>query len=82
MVCAGLIGVAGINSLNLFPAVVVEALIQLDSFLLTMAMTALGLNTVASKFRGMGYGPLLLALTLAVWLVVGGFGLTKLIMAG
>ena len=45
-------------------------------------MTALGLNTVASKFRGMGYGPLLLALTLAVWLVVGGFGLTKLIMAG
>ena len=78
----GFIGVAGINSLNLFPAVVVEALIRLDSFLLTMAMTALGLNTVASKFRGMGYGPLLLALTLAVWLVVGGFGLTKLIMAG
>ena len=28
---------------------------QLDSFLLTMAMTALGLNTVVSKFKGMGW---------------------------
>ena len=76
----GFIAVAGINSLNLFPAVMVDALIQLDSFLLTMAMTALGLNTVVSKFKGMGYGPLVLALILAVWLVVGGFGLTTLLM--
>ena len=37
-----------------------------NTFLLTMAMTALGLSTVASQFKGMGYGPLLLALTLAV----------------
>ena len=78
----GFIVVAGINSLNLFPAVVVQALIQLDTFLLTMAMTALGLSTVASQFKGMGYGPLLLALTLAVWLVLGGFGITQLLMGG
>ena len=47
-----------------------------------MAMTALGLSTVASQFKGMGYGPLLLALTLAVWLVLGGFGITQLLMGG
>jgi len=76
----GFIAVAGINSLNLLPASTVAALIQLDTFLLTMAMTALGLNTVISKFKGMGYGPLVLALILAVWLVVGGFGLTTLLM--
>jgi uncharacterized integral membrane protein (TIGR00698 family) len=78
----GFIAVAGINSLNLFPAVVVDALIQLDTFLLTMAMTALGLNTVASQFKGMGYGPLLLALTLFGWLIFGGFALTHLLMGG
>ena len=43
-----------------------------------MAMTALGLNTVVERFRGIGLTPLYLALTLFLWLVVGGYALTQL----
>jgi len=76
----GFIGVAGFNSLNLLPKVVVDALITVDTFLLTMAMTALGINTVWSKFKGMGMGPMYLAIVLFLWLVFAGYGLTKLLV--
>ena len=76
----GFIGVAGFNSLNLLPKVVVDALITVDTFLLTMAMTALGINTVWSKFKGMGMGPMYLANVLFLWLVFAGYGLTKLLV--
>jgi len=74
------VGVAAFNTFDLLPRTVVQALVTLDTFLLTMAMTALGLGTVLSKFKGMGWRVLKLATLLAVWLIVGGFVLTLLFM--
>lgn len=49
---------------------------QFDTFLLTMAMTALGAETGIEKFKQAGARPFLLALGLYVWLVVGGYFIT------
>ncbi|MEE2750147.1 MAG: YeiH family protein [Myxococcota bacterium] len=76
----GFIAVAGLNSLSLLPQTVVEHLITLDTFLLTMAMSALGLTTVLSQFKGIGWGPIRLAFCLALWLVFGGYALTCLLI--
>ena len=46
---------------------------NLDTFLLTMAMTALGAETSIDKFRQAGAKPFLLALILFAWLMAGGW---------
>jgi len=71
--------VAGFNSLHLIPKEVVHYINVLDTFLLTMAMTALGMGTIFSKFKGVGANAFYTALTMFVWLVVGGFVVTKFI---
>lgn len=76
----GFVAVAGFNSLGLLSQSVVDTIVRVDGFLLTMAMTALGLNTVASKFRGIGWQPLKLAFVLATWLIVGGFVATTVLV--
>ncbi len=64
--------VAMFNSLHLLPAWAVNALITLDTFLLAMAMAALGLTTHFSALKKAGVRPLLMALVLFIWLIVGG----------
>ena len=78
----GFIVVAGFNSLSLLAPTIVESIIAIDTFLLTMAMTALGLSTVVSKFKGIGWQPLQLAFILSVWLVLGGYVLTQVLVGG
>ena len=71
--------VIGINSLlgstSLIPASMLETglgfINNLDTFLLTMAMTALGAETSIDKFKQAGAKPFLLAGGLYVWLVGG-----------
>ncbi|MCF6319812.1 MAG: YeiH family protein [Proteobacteria bacterium] len=70
------IAVAGFNSLQLLPVTLVTQINHADTFLLTMAMTALGMETQVSKFKQAGLKPLLLALVLFVWLVTAGYFLT------
>ena len=53
------------------------AIEYIDTFLLTMAMTALGTETSIDKFRQAGAKPFLLAGLLYVWLLVGGYYVTK-----
>jgi len=48
------IGMAGFNSLQLVPQNIVGIINEIDTFLLTMAMTALGMGTIFSKFKGLG----------------------------
>lgn len=48
-----------------------------DTFLLTMAMTALGADTAFDKFRKAGAKPFYLAAILYVWLVGGGYLMVK-----
>jgi uncharacterized integral membrane protein (TIGR00698 family) len=64
--------VAMFNSLHLLPAWAVNALITLDTFMLAMAMAALGLTTHFSALKKAGVRPLLMALVLFIWLIVGG----------
>lgn len=81
----GFIGVICLNSLlqYLFGAESVReiplngTIEYIDTFMLTMAMTALGTETSIDKFRQAGAKPFLLAGLLYVWLVVGGYFVTK-----
>jgi len=59
---------------------IISIINQIDTFLLTMAMTALGMGTIFAKFKGLGLAPVYTALTMFVWLVVGGFVVTKTIV--
>lgn len=49
----------------------------IDTFMLTMAMTALGTDTSIDKFKQAGAKPFVLAFGLYIWLVIGGYFLTK-----
>ena len=77
----GFIGIICLNSLlqYLLPAELVDAINTLDTFLLTMAMTALGAESSFEKFKKAGARPFLLAGLLYVWLFFGGYWLVKLI---
>lgn len=65
--------VAGFNSFALLPIRLVDTINTLDTFLLTMAMSALGMETSIAKFKNVGMKPLYLASVLFVWLIFGGF---------
>ena len=73
----GFLAVIGFNSFNLLPAPVVDGINNLDTFMLTMAMTALGTETSIEKFKQAGAKPFLLAAILYVWLLGGGYLLVK-----
>lgn len=64
--------VAIFNSFHLLPKAVVEMLVTLDTVLLAMAMAALGVTTHVSALKKAGAKPLLMALVLFIWLIVGG----------
>jgi uncharacterized integral membrane protein (TIGR00698 family) len=66
------VGVVVLNSLALLPPAVVGTAIDLDTFLLAMAMGALGLTTQLGAIRRAGLKPLLLGGLLFAWLVAGG----------
>ncbi len=71
---------AGINSFLIdIPSIqpVIHAINEFDTFLLTMAMTALGMETSVEKFKQAGAKPVALAAVLAIWLMVGGYFVTK-----
>ena len=73
----GFIAVIGFNSLRLLPAGAVNVINYIDTFLLTMAMTALGIETHLKKFKEAGLKPFILALLLFIWLIAGGYCAVK-----
>jgi len=87
------VGMAGINSLvHNYTAsapedmaamikLIIEDINVIDTFLLTMAMTALGMGTRFAKFKGLGLAPIYTAGGMFVWLVVGGFFITQWVVA-
>jgi uncharacterized integral membrane protein (TIGR00698 family) len=68
----GFVGMVIFNTLSILPQNVADAAISLDTFLLAMAMSALGLTTHLSAIRNAGARPLILAALVFVWLIVGG----------
>lgn len=73
----GFILIIGFNSFNLLPFPVVDGINYTDTFLLTMAMTALGMETNFNKFKQAGLKPFILALILFIWLIFGGYFFVK-----
>ncbi|WP_304999069.1 YeiH family protein [Phocaeicola sartorii] len=79
--------VIGINSLlqsaTFIPKETLQAgtdfINNVDTFLLTMAMTALGAETSFDKFKQAGAKPFYLAGTLYLWLVFGGYAVVKIL---
>lgn len=69
--------VIGFNSLNLLPQSVIDVINWICTFLLTMAMAALGAETSIDKFKKAGAKPFVLAALLYVWLLAGGWALSK-----
>jgi len=68
--------VAGFNSLHILPIELVTTINHIDTFLLTMAMTALGMETHINKFKQAGFKPVLLAFILFLWLISVAYFLT------
>jgi len=66
------IGVIAANSLIRMPVAARAWIGELDTVLLATAMAALGLTTHAGALRNAGARPLILALALFLWLVLGG----------
>ena len=72
--------VSGFNTLDLLPPWALNAVLQMDLFLLTMAMFALGLRTSTGAIRQAGFKPLLLAGLLFLFLSIGGYWLNRLML--
>ncbi len=75
----GFLAIIGFNSLDLLPTPVINSINAFDTFLLTMAMTALGAETSFDKFKQAGAKPFLLAALLYLWLIGGGYLLVSIL---
>lgn len=73
----GFLAVIAFNSFDLLPAAVVDVINYIDTFLLTMAMAALGAETSVDKFKKAGARPFVLAFLIYIWLLVGGWALAR-----
>lgn len=74
----GFLVLAIVNSLAILPPDLVTAVRRLDVFALTMAMTALGIETRFGQIRKAGPRVLALGLILYAWLLFGGYGIVHL----
>ena len=72
---------AAVNSLGWIEAPLHAALLQLDTVLLTLAMAALGWGSSVRLMRQAGIRPLLLGAVLFAFLLVGGYGINRLVTA-
>lgn len=79
----GFLAVIALNSLSVWlntlptplglPAAATDAINYIDTFLLTMAMVALGAETSIDKFKKAGAKPFILAFIIYIWLLGGGY---------
>ena len=72
----GFLALVIVNSLHVLPESATHAINTLDTFALTMAMTALGIETRVSQVRQAGPRALTAGFILYVWLVGGGLAIT------
>jgi uncharacterized integral membrane protein (TIGR00698 family) len=74
----GFIALIGVNSLGVVPAEAKQLLVPATTFLLTVALGAMGLETDIRKLKARGLRPL--ALGAASWLFISGFSLALIEM--
>lgn len=77
----GFLALALVNSAGVISEDVLDGLRRLDIFALTMAMTALGMETRFAQIRQAGIKVLGLAFFLFILLSVGGYGLVRFMLA-
>ena len=65
------------NSFIHLPQVMIDSINYADTFVLTMAMAALGAETSFDKFKKAGAKPFVLAFCLDLWLIAGGWVMAK-----
>ena len=70
--------VVGFNSLGILEKSTIESINFFDTFALTMAMSALGMETSIDKFKNSGIKPFYLSFILFIWLMIVGYFLVKL----
>lgn len=73
---SGLVWLTDNYALDFIPTIV-NGINHFDTFILTMAMTALGCETNVKSFKQAGAKPFLMAAILFAYLLVGGFYITK-----
>ncbi len=78
----GFVAMVSFNSLDLLPPAWLHSLRSIDRLLLTMAMTALGMETHMGKLKGVGIRPFILAAVLFSWLLLGGYATVQLLSPG
>jgi uncharacterized integral membrane protein (TIGR00698 family) len=72
----GFLALVIVNSLHILPEAATSTLNMLDTFALTMAMTALGMETRIAQIRQAGPRALATGAILYVWLIGGGLAIT------
>ncbi|WP_321908640.1 YeiH family protein [Paraburkholderia sp. J11-2] len=72
----GFLALVIVNSLHVLPETATHAVNTLDTFALTMAMTALGIETRVSQIRQAGPRALTAGFIIYLWLVGGGLAIT------
>lgn len=72
---------AGVNSLHVLPAALVDGILAVDTVLLAMAMAALGLRTHVGAIKQAGAKPILLASILFAFLMTGGYVINRVVTA-
>jgi uncharacterized integral membrane protein (TIGR00698 family) len=72
----GFLALVIVNSMHVLPAPATHTLNLLDTFALTMAMTALGIETKLSQIREAGPKALMTGFILYAWLIGGGLAIT------
>jgi uncharacterized membrane protein YadS len=65
-----------VNSLHVLPDTATHTMNTLDTFALTMAMTALGIETRISQIRQAGPRALVTGAIVYAWLIGGGLAIT------
>jgi uncharacterized integral membrane protein (TIGR00698 family) len=72
----GFLALVMVNSLHMLPVTVIQSINALDTFALTMAMTALGIETRISQIREAGPRALTTGFIVYAWLIGGGLMIT------
>ncbi|WP_028950887.1 YeiH family protein [Sulfurihydrogenibium subterraneum] len=72
----GFVAMVGVNSMSIFSKEIVNIINQVDTFLLTVSMAALGIETSLEKMKKAGMKPIYAAFVVFIYLFVVGYIVT------
>ena len=75
----GFIAMVGVNSLGVIPQNITHGINVIDTFLMTVSMAAMGIETNVNKMKGVGMKPIYVALIMFAFLFFGGIIVVKVI---